>query len=180
MASALPQNIVLAQDLSQASSYSTISSQTLAGVTDNVKRHVAVGIAFNNVLVPELRSVIACRLEKHYNSLVTKHKINTTNNDLWEPLKDYGFSYRDPKKDFVVSSHHELAKLFMQAHMAKFNRITDSTFDGSAALNVIEKANCFSTGEKSAAKEIRVNLRTLGLTATVPSGMTTSFWRASS
>ena len=158
MASGLPKNIVPPLDLSQTSSSTTIGSQTLAGVTDNVKRHVAVGIAFNNVLVPELRTVIARRLEKHYNSLVTKNQINTENNDLWKP-EQYGFSYRDPKDDFVVSSHHELAKLFMEAHMVKFKHITDSTFDGSAALNVIEKAYCFSKGEKGAAKEIRLNLR---------------------
>ena len=147
MASGLPKNIVPPLDLSQTSSSTTIGSQTLAGVTDNVKRHVAVGIAFNNVLVPELRNVIACTLEKHFNDLVTKHKINTTKNDLWKP-EQYGFSYRDSNNDFVVSSHHKLAKLFMQAHMVKFKHITDSTFDGSAALNVIEKAYCFSKGEK--------------------------------
>ena len=118
MASGLPPNIVLPQDLSQPSSSSTISSRALTGVTDNVKRHVAVGIALNNVLVPELRAVIDCRLEKFYSILVATHKINTTNNNLWKPEK-YGFSYRDPKNDFVVSNHHELARLFMQAHMAK-------------------------------------------------------------
>ena len=81
--------------------------------------------------------MIDCRLEKLYNSLVTKHKINSANNDLWTP-ENYGFSYRDPKNNFVVSSHHEFAKLFMQAHMAKFSQITESSFDGSAALNVLQ------------------------------------------
>ena len=82
MASALPTNIVLPHELSQPETSTTISSQTLAGVTDNVKRHVAVGIALNNVLVPELRAVIDCSLEKFYRILVATHKINTTNNDL--------------------------------------------------------------------------------------------------
>ena len=127
MASGLPPNIVLPQDLSQPSSSTTISSQVLSSVTDNVKRHVAVGIALNNVLVPELRTVIDCRLEKFYSILVATHKINTTNNDLWTPEK-YGFSYRN-QNDFVVSSHHELAKLFMQAHMANFSKITDPSLD---------------------------------------------------
>ena len=133
MASALPPNIVLPQDLSQPSSSSRISSKALSGMNDNVKRHVAVGIALNNVLVSQLRAVIDCRLEKLYNSLVTKHKINSANNDLWTP-ENYGFSYRDPKNNFVVSSHHEFAKLFMQAHMAKFSQVTESSFYGSAAL----------------------------------------------
>ena len=73
--------------------------------------------------------MIDCRLEKLYNSLVTKHKINSANNDLWTP-ENYGFSYRDPRNNF--------AKLFMQAHMAKFSQITESSFNGSAALNVLQ------------------------------------------
>ena len=157
MASSQPADTVPPQDMSQPSSSTTISSNVLSGVTDNVKRHVAVGIAFNNVLVPELREVIDCRLEKLFNSLVAKHKINTPNNNLWKPEAG-SLSYRK-KNDFIVSSHHELAKLFMQAHMAKFSRITDSSFDGSAALNVIEKANCFTKAEQDAAKETKEELR---------------------
>ena len=136
----------------------TISSNTLATVPDNVKRHVAVGIAFNNVLVPELRAVINCRLEKLYNDLVSKHKIDTTNNNLMKP-GIYGFAYRDPNNDFVVPDHHDLARLHLQAHMAKFKKITDSSFDGSAALNILERAHCFTPHEKRVAKDLREKLR---------------------
>ena len=128
----------------------TNSSNTLATVPDNVKRHVAVGIAFNNVLVPELRAVIDCRLEKLYNDLVSKHKIDTTNNNLMKP-GIYGFSYRDPNNDFVVPDHHDLARLHLKAHMVKFKKITDSSFDGSATLNILERAYCFTPHEKRVA-----------------------------
>merc|ERR1719495_2143362 len=71
----------------------------------------------------------------------------------------YGFSYRNPKNDFVVSSHHELARLHLQVHMAKFKKITDSSFDGSAALNILERAYCFTPHEKRVAKDLREKLR---------------------
>ena len=127
-------------------------------MTDNVKRHVVVGIALNNVLVPQLRAVIDHDLKGLYDNLVTKHKINTNKNDLFTP-ETHGFSYRDAGNDFIVSSHDELAKLFMKKEMVKFKRITDPTFDGSAALNVIEKASCFSSAVRDAAKKIRQKLR---------------------
>ena len=43
--------------------------------------------------------------------------------------------------------------------MRKFKQITDPSFDGSAALNVIEKASCFSSDVHDAATKIRKNLR---------------------
>ena len=103
-----------------------------------------VGIALNNVLVPQLRAVIDHDLKGLYDNLVIKHKINTNKNDLFTP-EAHGFSYRDAGNDYIVYSHHELAKLFMKKEMVKFKRITDPTFDGSAALNVIENASCFSS-----------------------------------
>ena len=136
----------------------TISSQAFSAVTDNVKRHVVVGIALNNVLVPQLRAVIDHDLKGLYDNLVIKHKINTNKNDLFTP-EAHGFSYRDAGNDYIVYSHHELAKLFMKKEMVKFKRITDPTFDGSAALNVIEKASCFSSAVRDAAKKIRQKLR---------------------
>ena len=128
-------------------------------LSDETKRHIIVGIAFNNVLLQELRTVIDLRLKDLFNQLVAKHHINTQNNNLMNP-KQYGFSYRDFQNDYIVSSHHELAKLFMLDFMAKFNLITDSSFEGSAALAVLANASgCFSDQERKAAQEVRDRVR---------------------
>ena len=128
-------------------------------LSDETKRHIIVGIAFNNVLLQELRTVIDLRLKDLFNQHVAKHHINTQNNNLMNP-KQYGFSYRDFQNDYIVSSHHELAKLFMLDFMAKFNLITDSCFDGSAALAVLANASgCFSDQERKAAQEVKDRVR---------------------
>ena len=58
MATAKPPNIVQPKDHSQTASLGTVSARAIDTLDDHTKRHVAVGIALNNVLVPALKKYV--------------------------------------------------------------------------------------------------------------------------
>ena len=62
--------------------------------------------------------------------------------------------YIDDPKNFIIKSHHDLAKLFLKDFMTKFDKITDDAFDASAALTIIGKETVlFSKDEAMLAKK---------------------------
>ena len=60
-----------------------------------------------------------------------------------------------------IKNHHQLAKLYMQQFMAKFDKITDGETDASAILNIIGNARCFSDSEREGSHEVRSKVRNI-------------------
>ena len=57
-------------------------AQGSPGPTEGAKLHTVVGIALNSVLIPGLKPYVDNKLEKHYNELVEKYRIDTENSTL--------------------------------------------------------------------------------------------------
>ena len=137
-------------------------------MSDDIKRHVAIGIALNNVLVPQLKRFVDSKLISLYEQLVIKYKIDSQLQSSFGDREQYkkiareeGFQNVKPNDPLptIICSHHELAKLYLQPFMRHFNNINDEKFDASAALMILEKASCFKREEKDLAKKIKQNTR---------------------
>jgi hypothetical protein len=152
MASAKPPNEVIPRNLTPTSTSGAVLQGNIK-LTDNDKRHAVVGIALSMVLIPTLRNYVDSKLSVFYNILVQKHQVNSEQSDLFNP-EEYGFNYHDQNK-YVIKNHQELAKLFLEKHMAKhFKTISDESTDASAILGIIGRASCFKK-ENKLANEIR-------------------------
>ena len=100
---------------------------------DNQKRWVVIGICLNRLLLPVLRDFVGQEIPKHYTSLKSAHGIDT---QVYGPhlIRDgsfqlnYGsinnnwgsFKKRAPSYDYKVNTAEDLAKLYLEPHMAKF------------------------------------------------------------
>ena len=99
--------------------------------------------------MPLMRQCIDKRFGQLYDYLKRKYQINTRNNSLSEDeaVRKYNFQCFERE----ISNHHQLAKCFIvNRHMVKFNKITDKSFDASAAFTILLNApwsehnfNCF-------------------------------------
>lgn len=93
-----------------------------------------VGISLHRVLLPVLRQFVCQELPKHYTSLKSAHGINVqvfkgphlihdgpfklnygSINNNWVAFKKTEKSY-----DYNVNTAEDLAKLYLEPHMAKF------------------------------------------------------------
>ena len=99
----------------------------------NQKRWVVIGICLNRLLLPVLRDFVGQEIPKHYTSLKTAHGIDAqvfgrhlTNDG---PFKwNYGsinnnwglFKRKVRSYDYKVNTAEDLAKLYLEPHMAKF------------------------------------------------------------
>ena len=100
---------------------------------ENQKRWVVIGICLNRLLLPVLRDFVAQEIPKHYASLKSAHGIDTqlfgshlaqdgafqlnygSINNNWGNFKKKVRSY-----DYKVGTAEDLAKLYLEPHMAKF------------------------------------------------------------
>ena len=98
---------------------------------DNQKRWVVIGITLNRLLLPVLRDFAGQELAKHYTSLKSSSGIDTQiyhthmrkdgSFDLNYGSINNNWGIRDRKVyDYEVASAEDLAKLYLQPHMAKF------------------------------------------------------------
>ena len=108
----------------------TVSSFDLG---DKQKRWVVIGITLNRLLLPVLRDFAGKELVKHYTSLKSSSGIDTQDysthmkkdgsfdlnygsiNNNWGRFKKKFHQY-----DYKVASAEDLAKLYLEPHMAKF------------------------------------------------------------
>ena len=150
-------NIVIPKVMNQQSSSNTVP-QTSIDLDDETKRWAVVGIAMTNVLVPALKNYIDKKLSVFYNLLVKTYQINKKESKLFEPVKVAGFNYRN-QNDYIITSHHDLAKFYLPQFMTKFKSITDDDFDASAAFSIISSSFCFSPTERDWASKIRSQVR---------------------
>jgi len=150
----------------------SIKSKSLC-LSDNQRHWLVAGIAINVVLVPSLRGYVNNKMKIFYSDLNKKFRIeiqanrgNVIRNDPkneWARF-DYGsLLYNQGRRNenswnYDVENHIELARLYMKPYMAKFKAIDHESFDGSALLNIIERASCFDETVPEAAKVVR-NIR---------------------
>ena len=132
-----------------AESLASQADQNTQNLTEETRNWAAYGIGLSVDLMPLMRQCIDKRFGQLYDHLKRKYQINTRNNSLSEDeaVRKYNFSYFERE----ISNHHQLAKCFIDnRHMVKFNKITDESFDASAAFIILLNApwsehnfNCF-------------------------------------
>ncbi|XP_022810193.1 uncharacterized protein LOC111347195 [Stylophora pistillata] len=138
---------------------------------DKQKRWVVIGITLNRVLLPVLRDCVGKELAKHYTSLKSTSGIHTqvyskhvkkdgsfdlnygSINNNWRRLKRKVHLY-----DYKVTSAEDLAKLYLEPHMAKFTGF-DNTCDLSALLGMLANSSVFHPRIQTNAKDVRSKVR---------------------
>ena len=118
------------------------SVSTSFDLGDNQKRWVVIGICLNRLLLPVLRNIVSREMLNHYTSLKTAHRIDTqvygrhlchdgssqlnygSINNNWGNFKKKLRSY-----DYKVGTAEDLAKLYLEAHMAKFTGTQNESSD---------------------------------------------------
>ena len=117
---------------------------------DCFENHKLVGVAFNHVLLPPLRSFI-------------DDKLGAFHRDLKAQKSSFGFNASKEKgwyqKPNPPANRHDLAKKYMREYMVHFQCITDDEFDGSAATAVLRNSSCFSKEIKNAITDILNKVR---------------------
>ena len=142
-------------------------------ISEDQKRWVVIGIAFNN-LVPRIRPFVEQSLQAEYQSLKFSHNIDiqtppgilkkhpkhlkyeNINSNSSHKLSSGKFDLS--KFDYKVSSHVDFAKLYLQPFMTKFNAF-DGECDGSAVLLLLGEVPVFSHAIQSSAKTVRDHVR---------------------
>ena len=146
---------------------------TALNLTNETKRWVVIGCVLQTVLSPVLRKLINLKLQQLYFHLNLKQKLK--NQSYKSRLKKdndngaFSFNYDNinqnnvlrsqAKWNYSVTSHHDLAKLYLKPHMATFSCITDESFDTSAALSVITYCCAFPLNLQDAAASVRDEVR---------------------
>ncbi|XP_022777689.1 uncharacterized protein LOC111319124 [Stylophora pistillata] len=138
---------------------------------DKQKRWVVIGIALNKLLLPILRGFAGKELAKHYTSLKSSSGIDKqvhpthlkkdrsfdlnygSINNNWGTFKRKVHRY-----DYKVTSAEDLAKLYLEPHMAKFTGF-DSTCDLSAVLGMLANSSVFHTRIQTNSKDVRSKVR---------------------
>ena len=132
-------------------------------LTTNEKCWVVFGVGVQKVLVPELRRFVEGGVTHLYSHLKHHHNVDQQvygpHLKKYPPTSKYSFEYKNinhndtitstsnkatkAQYDYKVSSPIDLARLYLQTHMAKFQGFADA--DASALLgliNNIDDASC--------------------------------------
>ena len=129
-----------------------------------MRRHVVVGIALNNCLVPQLKGFVDHQIEIYYKILVKKYGIDSSQSRLDDKVirrERLGLNIFDRGKLLNnIKSHNELAKHYQQQHMTtSFKSILDEATDASAIITMLERSCQFGKDINDMSKEIRVEIR---------------------
>ena len=143
-------------------------------LSEEQKRWIVTGVALNKVLVPQLRTFIEQGVQNEYTSLVASHAIDVQTAAAplkkWPKVLKYeNINGNDVRKlvggkfDFAnfvykVTNHVDLAKLYLQPFMAKFNAF-DEHCDASAVLLLLGGVPTFSPAVQTAASNLRDQVR---------------------
>ena len=140
----------------------------------NEKQWLVVGIALNNIFIPQIRPFVEQEIEKEYNKLKASHNIhgqstsgrlqrwpartalkyeNINGNDVLSRLPGGRFSYS--LFDCRVTSHIDFARLYVENYMAKFAAF-DEHCDASAVLLLLSRVPVFSAATQAAAFDVRM------------------------
>lgn len=143
-------------------------------ISEDQKRWLVVGIAFNN-LVSQIRPVVEHSLQAEYQKLRSTKNIHVQTaaggflKSHPKPLKYENINGNDTHKlasgkfdfskfDYKVTNHVDFAKLYLRPFMAKFNAF-DRSCDGSAVLLLLGQVPTFSFAEQSSANTVREHVR---------------------
>ena len=132
------------KDLTERGISNTIKSSQI-DLTDDIRRHVVVGIALNNCLVPQLKEYVDQQMKSYYKVLVKKYKIDSSESCLDDKVikrERLGLNIFDRGKSLSnIRSHDELAKHYQQQHMTtSFKSILDEGTDASAIITMLERS----------------------------------------
>ena len=124
-----------------------------------------IGICLNRLLLPVLRDFVAQEIPKHYASLKTAHGIDTQvygkhsvhdgpfqlnygsiNNNWWN------FKKKVRSYDYKVGTAEDLAKLYLEPHMARFTGTQNKSVPNDLSFKQIMYANQFSCFKRTVAK----------------------------
>ena len=105
--------LVPSKDLTERGPPTKSIKSSQLDLTDDIRRHIVVGIALNNYLVPQLKEFVDQKMKEYYEQLVNQYKINTSQSELnAEVIKKerLGLNIFDRGKLLSnIGSHNELS-----------------------------------------------------------------------
>ena len=108
-----------------------------------------------NTLIPALREHVNKEMSKFFKVVDKEYNISTNANHSFTKDERFLLNFENKVKH-KISSHHELAKLYLEPHIRKqITTITDPSFEASAVLNVIIFCSWFPKSQKELVKELR-------------------------
>ena len=144
-------------------------------IHDNDKRWIVIGNVLHTELTPALRKYIDTKMQNFYQTLNTKSNLrvqtygkhhkkdpNGSNKFFYENINGNAVqSKKSSSYDYKIKDHNDLAKLYLQPRMVKFDKISDGSFDASSALSILSTASCFQTTLQDAAREVKDDIRNI-------------------
>ncbi|XP_031551165.1 uncharacterized protein LOC116288505 [Actinia tenebrosa] len=138
-------------------------------LTENQKRWLVIGICLNIVLLPPLRKFLEPNILDHYTNLKASNHIDNQVHGGQLVYDGYkALNYRsinnnntikkEKNHNYNVTSAVDLAKLYLQPHMANFTGFND-TCDLSAVLGVLSSASVFSSDVQDFSSKVRKEVR---------------------
>ena len=136
---------------------------------------MVIGNVLHTELTPALRKYIDTKMQNFYQTLNKKLNVKAQAYGKQHKKDPYGsskFFYENingndvqSKKpstyDYKIKDHNDLAKLYMQPRMVKFDKISDGSFDASSALSILSTASCFPLSLQDAAREVKDDVRNI-------------------
>ena len=108
-----------------------------------------------NTLIPALREHVNKEMSTFFKAVDKKYNISTNPDHSFTKDERFLLNFENKVKH-KISSHHELAKLYLQPYMRKqITTITDPSFEASAVLNVIINSSCFPKSQEQLVEELR-------------------------
>ena len=139
-------------------------------LSENQKRWIVTGICLNKVVTPQLRKYIEPHMITYYDNFKKSNKIHTqtyaTHLKTDGPKKlNYEAINNNQKHgrnvrlfDYKVTSHVDMAKLYLQTFRAKFSAF-DESCDTSAVLGLLCEMPNTSSGIQVNARDVRAKVR---------------------
>ena len=139
-------------------------------LSENQKRWTVTGICLNKVVTPQLRKYIEPHMVTYYDNFKKSNKIHTqtfpTHLKTDGPKKLNYEAINNNKKhgrnvrlfDYKVTSHVDMAKLYLQTFMAKFSAF-DESCDTSAVLGLLCVVPNFNAVIQAKAQDVRATVR---------------------
>ena len=153
-------------------------------LSEETKNMASFGICLSDTLMPVLRQGIDRRFRRFYEHLKTtpeKYQVNTHQNRLSADSagRYYGINYIDSIEKnecgaHIIRDHNQLSQCFIyhynrdtqkyvtDSHMIKYVKITDESFDATAALTILVNASssrykfdCFGTDIFKLVKDLK-------------------------
>ena len=158
----VPQRIVHPKDLTERRIFSSFKSSQI-DLTDNERRHVVVGIALNNYLVPQIKPFVDKKMEEYYEKLKKDYKIHSSASELKSEIAEsLGLNIHEKRCNVLrnIKSHSDLAKYYQLPHMVRtYKNILDESTDASAILSMLTRSKKFDGDIRKLGARIRDELR---------------------